>query len=132
MNLSVASQIAFSLAAGEAQALRSKDIDSEHLFLGLCKLEDIMQLERTGIPDIDEFQWHRALQDIREFRDSLLPSSFDPKKARRRMRKILQESVPGAEMFSGHRTERCRNLFHIRAMMRPLGQERCSVSSTNI
>ncbi len=111
--LSVSSQIAFSLAVGEAQALRSKDIDSEHLFLGLCKLEDILHLERTAISDIDETQWQQALQDVKEFRDSLSLSAFDPKKARRWLRKILHESEPGTDKFSGHRTQRCRDVFSI-------------------
>lgn len=112
-DLAVSSQIAFSLAAGEAQALGRKDIDSEHLFLGLCKLEDILHLERTAIADIDETQWQQALQDVNEFRNSFLMLAFDPKKARRRLRKILHESEPGKEKFSGHRTQRCRDVFSI-------------------
>jgi hypothetical protein len=53
-NLSIASQIAFSLAAYEAQALKSKFIDSEHLFLGLCKVEDILFLDKTATISEDD------------------------------------------------------------------------------
>lgn len=102
-SLSVSSQIAFRLGASEAKELHSKDIDSEHLFLGLCKLEDILYIEKKAISDIDENQWQQALLDVKEFRDSLALASFDPKPARRRLRKILQESESTQEEFSGHR-----------------------------
>jgi ATP-dependent Clp protease ATP-binding subunit ClpC len=110
-DLAVSSQIVFSLAANEARALHSRDIDSEHLLLGLCKLEDILQVERTDISDIDEADWQQAQQDIREFRDSISQTAFDFKKARRQLRKILRETAAGDEDFSGHRTQRCREVF---------------------
>lgn len=112
-SLSISSKIAFRLAGGEAKALQQENIDSEHLFLGLCKLEDILSIEKKAISDIDENQWQQALVDVKEFRDSLALVSFDPKQARRRLRKILQESGASKEAFSGHRTERCRDLFSI-------------------
>ena len=112
-SLSISSQIAFRLGASEAKELHSKDIDSEHLFLGLCKLEDILYIEKKAISDIDENQWQQALLDVKEFRDSLALASFDPNPARRRLRKILQESESIQEEFSGHRTQRCRDVFSI-------------------
>jgi len=112
-SLSFSSKIAFHLAGGEAKALQQENIDSEHLFLGLCKLEDILSIEKKAISDFDENQWRQVLVDIKEFRDSLALVSFDPKQARRRLRKILQESGTSKEAFSGHRTERCRDLFSI-------------------
>lgn len=113
MNVSIASQIAFSLAVGEAQALGSSHIDTEHLFLGLCKIEDVLQVEKDAIPDIDESQWQRARHDIKEFRALLSDSDLDPKKARRRLRKILHEAPTDTGKFSGHRTPRCREVFAI-------------------
>ncbi len=112
-SISISAQIAFRLAASEAKALQQENIDSEHLFLGLCKLEDILSIEKKAISDIDENQWQQALVDVKEFRDSLALVPFDPKQARRRLRKILQESGASKEAFSGHRTERCRDLFSI-------------------
>lgn len=64
MNLSIASQIAFSLAAYEAQALKSKFIDSEHLFLGLCKVEDILTAGREAVQSISESDWQDACEEI--------------------------------------------------------------------
>lgn len=111
--LSISSQIAFKLAAGEAKRLQSKDIDSEHLFLGLCKLEDILKIERSALSDIDEHQWQQALADVKAFCFALERVDFDPKKARRRLRKIVHDAQRVAEIFSGHRTERCKDLFSV-------------------
>lgn len=111
MNLSVASQIAFSLAAGEAQALGNKHVDTEHLFLGLCKIDDILHMEQGAIPDIDEQQWIQAKGDITLFVKTLVDTGVNPKKARRRLRSILNESDMEKGLFSGHRTPRCRSVF---------------------
>ena len=54
MNLSKASQIAFTIAAYETQALKNKFIDTEHLFLGLCKIEDIIAIGKEAIQNITD------------------------------------------------------------------------------
>lgn len=111
MDLAISSRIAFSLAAGEAQALRSENIDTEHLFLGLCKIEDILRVGKDAIPDISEEQWQQLRSDVEEFKDVLSDAGLDPKKARRRLRKILHEIQTDTRNFSGHRTPRCREVF---------------------
>jgi len=122
-DLSVSAKIAFRLAAAEAKALQQENIDSEHLFLGLCKLESILQIERHAITGLDDHQWGMALEEIAAFRDFLASVAFDPQHARRRLRKILHESEPCTENFSGHRTQRCRDLF-------ALAETMCRESST--
>ena len=112
-NLSIASQIAFSLAVYEAKALKSKFIDSEHLFLGLLKVEDILTAGIEKVHNISESDWQDACGEIRKFRDILSERGFDPKKARRRLRKIIYESQEEKGEFSGHRTPRCREIFSI-------------------
>lgn len=112
-NLSIASQLAFSLAALEAQALESKNIDTEHLFLGLCKVEDILSMDRAAIPNIEERDWMEAQGETRDLKDFLESRGFDPKKARRRLRRIIHESQMEKGEFSGHRTPRCREVFAI-------------------
>lgn len=112
-NLSIASQLAFSLAALEAQALESKNIDTEHLFLGLCKVEDILSMDRAALPNIEERDWMEAQGEIRDLKDFLESRGFDPKKARRRLRRIIHESQTEKGEFSGHRTPRCREVFAI-------------------
>lgn len=112
-NLSPASHIAFMLAGAEAQALRSKYIDVEHLFLGLCKVEDILYIEGWIIPGIDESEWESALEEVRGFNELLRSRGIDPKKTRRHLRRILNESQGERGEFTGHRTERCREVFAI-------------------
>jgi len=109
--LSTASQLAFNLAAWEAQALSSKYVDTEHLFLGLCKIEDILKLDKSPIAELDEKEWQVAIKDINEFNNLLTAKGFDPKNARRLTRKLLKESMTDPGVFSGHRTQRCRNVF---------------------
>jgi ATP-dependent Clp protease ATP-binding subunit ClpC len=112
-DLSIASQIAFGLAAYEAQMLKSKYIDSEQLFLGLCKVEDVLRMGKEAFKDISDADWIYAREEIVEFRDNLLAAGFDPKAARRRLRKIIYESQEETGEFSGHRTPRCREVFAI-------------------
>ncbi len=113
MNVSIASQIAFSLASGEAQALHSKYIDVEHLALGLFKIEDILLIENSAIPALKENEWLLARREIQSFKDLLSDKGVYSKKARRRLRKILHESEFERGDFSGHRTPRCREVFTI-------------------
>lgn len=114
-DISIASQIAFALAGMEAQALESMYLDTEHLFLGLCKIEDILIQDGVAIPGLGEEQLEGARQEARSFRDFLGEQEIDPKRARRRLRKILYESQEERGEFSGHRTQRCRDAFEIAA-----------------
>ena len=111
--LSLSSQIAFRLASGEAQALESKNIDSEHLFLGLCKLDAILDLKKSAFSGIDEAEWKQAMQDIKVFTTSLSDAGVDPRKTRRLLRRLLKEFEYEKGDFSGHRTQRCRDAFSI-------------------
>jgi len=112
-NLSIASQIAFNLAVYEAQALKSKFIDSEHLFLGLLKVEDILTAGREAVRNISESDWQDACTEIQNFKDIFVEKEFDLKQARRSLRKIIYESQEEKGEFSGHRTPRCREIFSI-------------------
>lgn len=112
MELSIGSQTAFSLAAGESQALGNISIEPEHIFLGLCKISDILGLDKSIIPDLSESQWNGLKEEVKRFTDLLMSSGLDPKNARRRLRNIIKDS--GAlerGPFSGHRSPRCRKVF---------------------
>lgn len=109
--LSIASGIAFSLAAMEAKMLKSEYIDTEHLLLGLCKIEDILDTGPDIIEGITKDDWETAKEEIHDFMELLTNIGLDTKKARRRLRKILYESQNGKGTFSGHRTPRCREVF---------------------
>ncbi|MCL6590455.1 MAG: ATP-dependent Clp protease ATP-binding subunit [Firmicutes bacterium] len=110
-DLSLAAQLGFRLAAVEAQALGSGEIDTEHLFLGLCKLEDLPGATGIALPGIEAAGWPSIVAEIKDLRDFLAKAGLDCKKARRRLRKILSETRKAEGGFSGHRTPRCRNAF---------------------
>jgi ATP-dependent Clp protease ATP-binding subunit ClpC len=126
--LSPASQTAFNLAAIEAQALNNKFIEKEHLFLGLCKVEDILNIDKETTPLIRDFEWDKILSEIRNFRDFLTTKGIDCKKSRRRLRKIIQESELEKGEFSGHRTQNCREVFaEAERLSRDAGEEQITL-----
>jgi ATP-dependent Clp protease ATP-binding subunit ClpC len=108
MPFSPASRLALTLAALEARLLGNRNIESEHLFLGLCKVEDVPAAGRAALPDLPEGDWLSIVQEIGGFRDLLSSQGLDPKRARRRLRKLIQESELEKGEFSGHRSPRCR------------------------
>ena len=110
-DLSIASKIAFSFSVFEAQALGSEYVDSEHLFIGLCKVEDILNVGKESVRGISDKEWQDAKKETKEFRDFLLSNGLDPVKTRRRLRKILSEVQKGKKEFSGHRSKRCKEAF---------------------
>lgn len=112
INLSIASGIAFSIAALEARMLKSENIDTEHLFLGLCKIEDILVVGPDIIEGISEDDWEMVKEEIHDFMELLTNIELDAKIARRRMRKILYESQNEKRPFSGHRSPHCREVFN--------------------
>lgn len=126
--LSPASQTAFNFAAIEAQALNNKFIEKEHLFLGLCKVEDILNIDKEATPLIKNFDWDKIFLEIRSFRDSLTAKGIDCKKSRRRLRKIIQESELEKGEFSGHRTQNCREVFaEAERLSRDAGEEQITL-----
>jgi ATP-dependent Clp protease ATP-binding subunit ClpC len=113
MELSRASQIVYTIAAYEAQLLENKFIDTEHLFLGLCKIEDIIAIGKEAFQNITEEEWEGIHNEVVEFKDFLLGKGIVPQKTRQRLRKIIYESDMEKGEFSGYRTQRCREVFKI-------------------
>ena len=101
--------IAFNLAAIEAQLIRSENIDSEHMFLGLCKLEDMVSMTHDPKMGIGDVEWKDILQEIKDLVQIFDKNGIQSKRARRRLRKIIMESQAKSYEFSGHRTPRCRD-----------------------
>jgi hypothetical protein len=91
MELSRASQIVYTIAAYEAQLLENKFIDTEHLFLGLCKIEDIIAIGKEAFQNITEEEWEEIHNEVVEFKDFLLGKGIVPQKTRQRLRKIIYE-----------------------------------------
>lgn len=110
LKLSLASQMVFSIAAMEAKSLNSSYIDSEHLFLGLCEVGDVLlALEKESVPNISKEDLRGAQEEVRDFTD-IFEDYFDPRKTRRIVRKIIARTQK-EEGFTGHRTSRCKEVF---------------------
>jgi ATP-dependent Clp protease ATP-binding subunit ClpC len=111
--ISSAFMIAFNLAAIEAQLIRSKNIDSEHMFLGLCKLEDMISFRPDSKMGVSEQEWSEILLEIKDLVGIFTKNGVNSKRVRRRLRKIIMESQVKTYEFSGHRTPRCRDAFEM-------------------
>jgi ATP-dependent Clp protease ATP-binding subunit ClpC len=107
---STASRIAFSLGAMEAEHLGSEFIAVEHIFLGLCKMEDILSVS-PQILGIDDRVWPGVLKELDNFICHLKSCDFDLKSSRRCLRGILACGQAEKKKFSGHRTPQCREAF---------------------
>ena len=103
--------IVCSLASWEAQALKSSNIDVEHLFLGLCKLEDVLAMDYSSIENMSREDWGNFLKEGNIFVSSLIKVGIDCKKARRRFREILRQTDYQKGPFVGHLTERSERLL---------------------
>lgn len=109
--LTVGAQAAFALAAYEAEQLGCASIDTEHLFLGLCKVEALRDAKPEQFGELAPADFQALLQELATYTASLEAGGLDAKQARRGMRALLAQSNPTRETFSGHRTPRCRRVF---------------------
>jgi ATP-dependent Clp protease ATP-binding subunit ClpC len=109
LRLSIASQIAFTLAAAEAKNLNSENIDVEHFFLGLCKIDDILYQAPDSFGIIPD-RWTEVVSEVLVLSKKLKRAGLDLKKGRRWLREILNNTREKG-IFSGHRTSRCREVF---------------------
>jgi ATP-dependent Clp protease ATP-binding subunit ClpC len=111
MKLTPGLNVVFTLSASEAANLSAVEIDVEHLFLGMLKVEDYSE---DGSPfEMSEAQWQEAQSEILQLLKHWESCSMPCKQARRRLRKLWLDSAPTTGEFGGHRTPRCRGLFDL-------------------
>ncbi len=108
--VTVAARGAVTLAAYEAEQLGSPNIDCEHVFLGLCKIDSFRELSAEDA-GLSQEAASELRQEIAAFLAALGGTGFDAVRARRRMRELWHASNPERDAFTGHRTPRCRQLF---------------------
>ena len=111
MVLSLGAQTVFMLGGMEAEALKSAVIDSEHLWLGVLKSEDILALKAGGLPKVTDGELEELKGELTDLQSRLQHSGLDRKAARRRLRRLLKEAPTEPGEFSGHRSPRCREVF---------------------
>ena len=111
MQLTNASNTVFMLAAMEAEAIGSAVIDSEHLFLGLLKSEDVFSLGDGDFMNLGAAEVKEVKEEIGRFVSSLKESRIECRTARRRLRRLVKDSQNEVGEFTRHRSPRCREAF---------------------
>lgn len=110
--LSQASQIVWVIAANEAASLSHEFIESEHVFIGLCKIGDFpleelmtkLQMDTSNISDVES--------EIQKLSDIFREFDLDPVHTRRALRRRMGI---GSVEFSGqvmHRSSSCKEVFN--------------------
>jgi ATP-dependent Clp protease ATP-binding subunit ClpA len=117
MDLSPGSQTAFMLSAQEARALGNKVVESEHLWLGLLKSEDILPLGDSDFQNLSSSEVKAIKDEIRTLVKRFNESKLECKSARRRLRRLVKDSQREEGEFSGHRSPRCREVFERAALV---------------
>lgn len=112
MELTQGSQTVFMLSGMEAQALKSKVIDNEHLFLGLLKSEDILSLGEKDFLNLNANGVSVLKDEVSALVAVLKECGLDCKPARRKLRRHIKDSQKEEGEFSGHRSPRCREVFN--------------------
>ncbi len=110
-SLTVAARVVYAVAGSEAEKLGSAEIDTEHLFLGLCKMESFRDVTAEQVSGLGEAELGALREEAAAFVKALETGGLDPVRARRRMRALCHEANPARQAFSGHRTPRCRTVF---------------------
>jgi ATP-dependent Clp protease ATP-binding subunit ClpC len=111
MVLSLGAQTVFMLGGMEAEVLKSTVIDSEHLWLGTLKSEDVLTFKDGVLPNLNAGELEELQGEIKLLQSKLRKAGLDCKTARRRLRRLLKEAQAETGEFSGHRSPRCREVF---------------------
>src|SRR5262245_57255932 len=95
---------AHALAASEAQQLGSREIETDHLVVGLAKLEDVAVLGIGQALGMDLLSQQRLENEGKDFAEILKRAGVDAAAFRRRLRALWIETHPQKETFDGHRS----------------------------
>jgi len=106
-------QLVWALAAAEAKALGNRDIEPEHLLLGLLEtvaLRDVETVLQENLEllreDLDGAR--TELQDVTQRLDAVCASSAA---ARDSLRALMSKGLGQGQPFSGHRSPACQRVF---------------------
>jgi ATP-dependent Clp protease ATP-binding subunit ClpC len=110
MELSPAVTLLTGVSVAEAVNLQARDLDREHIFLGLLKIEDLIKGDKP-VQEMAEVDWNSAKREIGDFVNFLNEKNVPTKSMRRRLRRLLLDQKTSQGEFSGHRTPECRRLY---------------------
>ena len=109
--LSIGTNLAWQIAAGEASAAKHQYIDKEHIFNGLCKAGDLLNPEvlrqaGAGLENIEEvrLELDRIDELFRRF-------ELDRVKMRRRLRQLMKLGNYQHQEDVVHRSAACKKTF---------------------
>ncbi len=108
MPTSPGSSLLLAMAVAEARLTESIYLEPEHVFLALLKLEDISAQKLEGIPPP---LLKVALDEIQRITAFWQQEKISAKRLRRRLRAIVREMQTNTGEFSGHRSQRGKELF---------------------
>jgi len=108
MKISTGSQLLVAVAVAEAHLTESTYLEPEHIFLALLKSEDISAEKVEGIPGA---LLTEAVEQIQEVAKFWKDQGVSAKRLRRRLRAIVREMQTSTGEFSGHRSQRGKELF---------------------
>ena len=108
MSITPGSSLLMAIAVAEAQLTESTYLEPEHIFLALLKAEDISAEKLEGIPKPVLDQAVEQIQRIAQFWEE---QQLSAKRMRRRLRAIVKETQTSSGEFSGHRSQRGKELF---------------------
>jgi len=108
MSTSPGSSLLLAVAVAEAQLTESTQLDPEHIFLALLKAEDISAEKVEGMPPP---LLEAAIEEIQRITAFWKQEGISAKRLRRRLRAIVREVQTSMGEFSGHRSQRGKELF---------------------
>lgn len=110
--LSVAIEMAWMLAAGEAGAARHPEIMPAHMLIGLCSLSKLLHAETEGQITIDPAALVALRSEWHELRERFVAMKIEPTTLRRTLRDTLGEGTyTHADQETIHRSATTRAAF---------------------
>lgn len=110
MKITPGLKVVFSIAVAEAEYIQSAELEPEHFFLAMLKVEDVLG---SGLisRELPEKEAQEASAEIVAVVEFWKQQGLSCKRMRRRLRYLVAESQEKKGEFSGHRSPRGRELF---------------------
>jgi ATP-dependent Clp protease ATP-binding subunit ClpC len=111
MEITIAVQTVFMLCVMEARTLKSKYVESEHLWIGFLKAQDILNLGDMDFPNLFKDEIKEIKDEVSQLVTLFQDCKLDCKTARRRLRRLVKDHQQEEGAFSGHRSDQCKDAF---------------------
>lgn len=109
--LSIGTNLAWQIAAGEASAARQQFIEKEHIFNGLCKAGDLLNPELLKQAGAGSGNIEEARPELERIEELFRRFELDRTKMRRRLRELAGPGKYQHKEQVVHRSAACKKLF---------------------